>query len=154
MRIIELKEIQNDNGNIKLGAIYEQFRALLLQLEKKELSLNFIKLVNQEVEELNNTLLIDDKLKKLIKQKQTIILKLAEKEFKIVPVNYYRNLLLVLGMTVFGLPIGVVFGLIIGNLGLLSLGLPIGMGIGIAIGLSMDKKAFQEGRQLAIEIKH
>lgn len=58
------------------------------------------------------------------------------------------------GFTAFGLPIGVAFGLSLGNIGLLGLGLPIGMAIGFAIGSLLDKKAFTEGRQLNIEIKN
>jgi hypothetical protein len=57
-------------------------------------------------------------------------------------------------MSAIGLPLGVAFGVSVGNLGLLGLGLPIGMAIGIAIGTAMDKKALQEGRQLNVEIKH
>ncbi|MFY8110592.1 MAG: hypothetical protein ACOVKP_01170 [Flavobacterium sp.] len=86
-------------------------------------------------------------------QKQTKIIKLLEKELKIVPKNYYRNLWSALGMSVFGLPMGAALGLSIGNIGLLGIGLPIGMLIGMLVGSQMDKKAFQEGRQLAIEIK-
>ena len=48
---------------------------------------------------------------------------------------------------------GVPFGLSIGNLGMLGIGLPIGMAIGVGVGSSMDKKAFNEGRQLDFEVK-
>ena len=70
-----------------------------------------------------------------------------------VPKNYYRNMWLALGMSVFGLPIGVAFGASIGNMGLLGVGLPIGMAIGTLVGSQMDKKALKESRQLNIEIK-
>lgn len=40
----------------------------------------------------------------------------------------------------------------IGNLGLIPASLPMGMGIGAMVGAGMDKKALQEGRQLALEI--
>lgn len=59
-----------------------------------------------------------------------------------------------LGMSAFGLPFGVVIGLITKNMGLLAIGLPIGMGIGVMVGSKMDKKALEEGRQLNMEIKH
>ena len=60
---------------------------------------------------------------------------------------------LALGMSTFGIPIGVAFGLSIGNIALLGAGLPIGMAIGLVVGSKMDKKAFEEGRQLNIELK-
>ncbi len=43
---------------------------------------------------------------------------------------------------------GVLFGLRIGNMGMLGIGLLIGMAIGLGLGSSMDKKAYNEGRQL------
>lgn len=47
---------------------------------------------------------------------------------------------------------GLVFGLRIGNFGMLTVGIPIGMAIGIGVGSSMDKKAFVEGSQLDFEL--
>ncbi len=154
MNIIELKERQNISDNIVLSRIYNQFRELLKELKNKELPHTIIESVNQDIEELNSASLTDNELKKLVKQKQTRIIKLIEKELKIVPKNHYRNLWLAVGMSAFGLPIGVAFGLSMSNMGLLAIGLPIGMGIGIAVGSGMDKKASQEGRQLDIEIKY
>ena len=78
---------------------------------------------------------------------------MTEKELKIVTKNYYRNLWMVLGMSAFGLPLGVAFGLSLGNIGLLAIGLPIGMAIGTLVGSKLDKKALESGKQLDIELK-
>ena len=56
-------------------------------------------------------------------------------------------------MAAFGLPIGAGFGASLQNMAFLGIGLPIGMAIGMAIGTGMDKKAFEEGRQLDLEIR-
>ena len=80
------------------------------------------------------------------------ILKLIEKEQKLVPKNIYRNRWLAIGMSAFGIPFRVAFGISLGNMAFLAIGLPLGMAIGIAIGAGMDKKAFEEGRQLDLEI--
>lgn len=56
-------------------------------------------------------------------------------------------------MAAFGIPFGVVFGISLGNMAFLGIGIPIGMVVGIAIGTAMDKRAFDEGRQLDLEIK-
>ena len=154
MNIIELKERENISDDIKLSRIYVQLGELLKSLKKKELTPEIIKSINGDIEELNSSSLTSNELIKLVKLKQTKIIKVVEKELKIVPKNYYRNLWLILGMSVFGIPIGVAFGSSIGNMGLLGIGLPIGMGIGIVVGSGMDKKAFKEGRQLDIEIKY
>jgi len=59
-----------------------------------------------------------------------------------------------LGMAAFGMPIGIVFGSIIGNMAFIGLGLPLGMVMGLALGTNKDKTAFEEGRQLNVEIKY
>ncbi|UQD55520.1 hypothetical protein [Flavobacterium sp. K5-23] len=151
MNLIELKERQNISNNIKLNKIYIHFGNILKELDKKGLPLNIIENINQDIEELNSSSLAHNDLSKLVKKKQTNILRVIEKELKIVTKNHYRNLWLALGMSVFGLPLGVAFGLMVGNLGLLALGLPFGMLIGIAVGSKMDKKALEENRQLNIE---
>ncbi|WP_300492212.1 hypothetical protein [Flavobacterium sp.] len=154
MKIIELKEIQNTSENSKLPPLYTQFQKLLEELRKKELPDTLIESINQDIEVLNTTTLTDDKLRKLFKEKQTKIVRLVEKEVKIVPQKYYMTLWLAIGMSAFGIPLGTVLGLSLGNMGLLGIGLPIGMAIGIAVGTNMDKKALQEGRQLDVVIKH
>ena len=68
--------------------------------------------------------------------------------------NHYRNTWLALGMAAFGIPLGVAFGMSLRNLAFLGIGLSIGLAIGIAVGTGMDKKAFEEGRQMDLEIKH
>lgn len=64
--------------------------------------------------------------------------------------GHYRNRWMALGIAVFGVPLGVVFGLSLDNMAFVGIGLPIGLSIGIAVGTAMDGKVRQEGRQLAI----
>ena len=56
-------------------------------------------------------------------------------------------------MSALGLPLGLIYGLSMGNLGLIGIGLSIGMATGIVLGTKMDKKAQKEGRQLDVEVK-
>lgn len=138
----------------KTNDLYHQLQNLLNLLEQKKISPETIQKVNLATEAINSTSLRDKDLHKMLKEKQNHIIKTLEKDHKIVPRNYYRNIWLAAGMGAFGLPIGAAFGLLIGNIALLSIGLPIGMAIGIGVGTSLDKKAETEGRQLDIEIKH
>lgn len=147
MNIIDLIERQNISDDIKLSRIYDQLGELLKELRKKELPSKIIESVNQDIEGLNASTLTGNELRKLVKQKQTKILKLIEKELKITPRNFYRSFWFGIGM-IFGPSMGIGFGISIG------IGIPIGMVIGIAVGMAMDKKAFQEGRQLDVEIKY
>lgn len=153
MTIIDLKDRQDLANDIKLSSLYAQFGVLLSELRKKQLNEELIKSINAFVETINASTVTGNDLKKLIKQAQTAILKQVEKEHKIVPKNHYRTLWMLLGFTAFGLPIGMTFGLSVGNIGLMAIGLPIGMAIGAAVGSSMDKKAVAEGRQLDVEIR-
>ena len=73
---------------------------------------------------------------------------------KLVPKFYYRNLWMVLGMSAFGIPLGVAFSMSIKNMAFIGIGLPIGMAIGMIVGTNMDKKAFDEGRQLDVVLKN
>jgi len=154
MNIKELNKRQDISIDKKISEKYDQFKGLLNELRKKELNQNIVQFINERVDILNASTLNGVQLTKLLKQKQSEILKKVEKEHKIVPKNYYRTMWILFGMSGIGLPIGVAFGLSIGNIGLLGIGLPIGMAIGFAIGISLDKKALNEGRQLEIEIKN
>ncbi|NBW38000.1 MAG: hypothetical protein EBR30_23865 [Cytophagia bacterium] len=110
--------------------------------------------MQQEVQLLNA--IADDAkgFARAIKTTEGKIVRFVEKQLKLVPQKYYRKLWLLLGMTSFGIPFGVVFAMSIGNMAMLGIGLPIGMGIGVAIGTALDNKALKEGRQLDIELKY
>jgi hypothetical protein len=152
MKIIGLEERQTDD--IKTIRALAQLAAYLQELRKKSLPHHIVEAVNLDIEEINVSSESNSKLRKLIIQKQTRIIALVEKELKIVPRNYYRNQWIPMGMNLFGLPAGVAFAISIGKMGFLAIGLPVGIAIGYAIGSGLDKKAFEEGRQLDIEIKN
>lgn len=153
MEIKELKKIPAIVQNKKLISAYAQFEKLLTELKKKELPEEIVKSINNGIDQVNLVVESEKELRKQIRKIQSSILKLIEKELKLVTKNHYRNTWLALGMAVFGVPLGVVFGTSIGNMGFLGIGLPIGMVIGMAIGSGMDKKSYESGRQLDLEIK-
>lgn len=149
----KLIERQDISENLKVSNAYQQLGKLLNGLEVKELPTETVDLINNEIEQLNSISVIDKYFEKAIKEKENRIIKLIEKKHKIVPKNYYRKLWMIIGMSAFGIPIGLVFGLGIGNFGMLAIGIGIGMAIGVGVGTSMDKRAFNEGRQLDFEAK-
>jgi hypothetical protein len=148
MEIINLKQRSDFSENNKGYRRYLQFEELIGQLRKKALPQEIITFVNANIEELN--LISEENLKTQLKKKQAKIISQLEKKLKIVPKNHYRNTWLAIGMSIFGIPLGVAFGASLGNMAFLGIGLPIGMVIGLAIGTGMDQKAFKEGRQLDI----
>jgi hypothetical protein len=74
-----------------------------------------------------------------------------EKQHGIVPPGHYRNQWMAIGMSVFGLPIGVAFSLSQENFAFVGIGLPLGMAIGMAVGAGKDNQAKAAGLQLEIE---
>ncbi|HKJ48122.1 MAG TPA: hypothetical protein VJ973_03485 [Christiangramia sp.] len=154
---MQLKSLNRDSAFIKdekVKMIYNQFEKLISELRNKDLTVDLVNFVNAKIDEINSHKDLGKELRKKIKKDQAEIIKRLEKDLKIVPINYYRNTWLAIGMAAFGIPLGVAFGASLGNMGYLGIGLPIGMAIGIAVGTAMDKKALEEGRQLDVEIKH
>ncbi|NEN22303.1 hypothetical protein G3O08_02140 [Cryomorpha ignava] len=110
--------------------------------------------INKEIEDLNTTTDSGKDLRNHIRQNQTRIIKLLEKEVKLVTRNHHRNTWLAIGMAAFGIPLGVAFGASLGNMAFIGIGLPIGLAIGVAVGTKLDNKAAEEGRQLDLELKY
>jgi hypothetical protein len=154
MEIIPLTPSPKIEQNEKLIKNYIQFENLLNELKTRQLPDEIITHINNEISLINTTSASEKDLAKQISKSQSGILKLIEKELKLVPKNHYRNLWLPLGMSTFGLPLGVVFGLSLNNMAFLGIGLPIGMAFGVALGTALDNKAEKNGTQLNVEIKH
>lgn len=154
MEIKELKPQPSINQNKSLQAAYLQFNKLIHVLKTQQISNETIDDINTKIDQINTHSESEKQLPKQIRHIQASILKHLEKQYKLVPKNHYRNTWMAIGMSVFGIPMGVVFGTTFKNMAFLAIGLPIGMAVGIAVGAGMDKKAWEEGRQLDLEIKH
>lgn len=151
MQITTLKENPAILKDTRLDKAYNRFKALIKELNDKELPTEIIESINQHIEAFNTANSENVNLRKLLRQSQAKILKLVRDKLKIVTKNYYRDLWLAIGMAAFGLPIGAAISLGTGNKGMLAAGLPIGMAIGLAIGTAMDQQALKQGKQLNIE---
>lgn len=154
MNIKKLKNRPNIDQHKKLYASYTQLDKLLMELSTKQLPDKTISSINDGIDHINSVSQSEKVLGRQITKTQNHIIKLIEKEHKLVTKNYYRNTWLAVGMAAFGIPLGVAFGASLGNMAFIGIGMPIGMAIGIAVGTGMDKKAFEEGRQIDLEIKH
>ncbi|GAA5032247.1 hypothetical protein GCM10011506_24230 [Marivirga lumbricoides] len=152
MQINQLKDVPATVSNQKLLKKHEAFKKLIFELQKREIPISILAVINKEVEKINVSLVAEKDFLKQMRKSKSKILSLVEKELKLVTRNHYRNLWLVLGMSAFGLPLGVVFGFAVDNIGLMGIGLPLGMVIGMAVGTAMDKKAKEQGRQLDVEM--
>jgi hypothetical protein len=154
VKISVLKPRPEIDRDSKSKETFLQFERLLSELRKRELPDEIVSVINSDLDEINSIADSEKTFRKKVREKQSLIIRTLEKKQKIVPRNYYRNIWLAIGMAVFGIPLGVVFGISLDNMAFIGIGLPIGLAIGIGIGAEMDKKAFREGRQLDIEIKN
>jgi hypothetical protein len=150
----KLIERQISSENLKTSNLYQQLVNLLKALEEKELPIETVDLIDKEIEQLNSISDEGKYFKKAIKEKENKIIQILEKKHKIVPKNYYRRLWMLLGMSVFGVSMGLILASVSNKMALFAIGVPIGMAIGIGVGSGLDKKAYIEGRQLDFEVKH
>ena len=147
-----LEPIQRPELSDKTKLAYGQFERLIVEIKKKKLPEEIELVINRHITHLNTVSDADKKLRNEIRKEQSKIVGLLAQKLKIVPKNYFKKTWFVLGMTVFGLPIGAALGVSLRNMAFLGIGLPVGMSIGLAMGSNMDKKAKEEGRQLDIEL--
>lgn len=131
---------------------WEKLRNLITELGTMELHPDVQEELVRSVQELNNYQGSDSRLIALARKKMNGILQLLEKKMNVVAKNQYRLRWLALGMTLFGIPLGVALGLSLSNMAFVGIGLPIGLSVGVAIGTTMDQKAEKEGRQLNFEL--
>jgi hypothetical protein len=83
-----------------------------------------------------------------INKKYTLFIKRVlvhlQKNHKLITKGYYTNTYMALGIGI-GLPFGVAFSQLLGQIAYIGIGLPIGVGIGLSIGSKLDTKAKEEG---------
>jgi|AntDeeMinimDraft_5_1070356.scaffolds.fasta_scaffold00820_7 hypothetical protein len=153
MKIKNLKNRPRLRQNNSADRKYSQLQGLIAELKKKEFGEKITTDINREVNALNEMETQGSNFEKDLRKTQSSILKTIQEGKDFVPKNHYRNLWFVLGMTVFGIPLGVTFGVGLQNMAFIGIGLPLGMVIGIAVGTAKDKKAAQDGNQLDFEVK-
>jgi len=150
MTLESLNSTITNSSNPKVVISANRLNNLLEIIKDKNIPNKQITAINKLVQKLNDFKESDKKLNKLLHKTDCAVVSLLEKELKLVPKNYYRNMWLALGMSIFGLPLGVAFSAALNNYGFIGIGLPIGMVIGMAYGTKLDKKAACNNLQLNI----
>lgn len=125
-----------------------KLRSLLEELGTMDLKPKVQEEIVRSVQELNAFEGSDAKLISMARRKSNRILHSLEKEMNVVAANQFRTRWMALGMSIFGVPMGLAFAMALGSMAFLGIGLPIGMAVGIGLGSAMDEKARKEGRQL------
>lgn len=152
--IQKLKPTTLTEDSKKLSRRFNQFNLLVDEINKKEIAPESMQHISEMIAQLESRPGSAKLYAINIRRTQTKIIRMLQKDYKIVTKNYYRNLWMAIGMSAFGIPLGVAFGSSFGNMGYIGIGIPLGLLIGMVIGAEMDKKAAAEGRQLNVAIEH
>ena len=152
MDLTQLKEIPNEKVSSRLKRKAEFLKLLLAELSERKLPDSTKRKINDEINSLNFHLSEKSIKTSHFTKAQYKILNILEQETGLVPKNHYKQKWMGIGMAVFGIPLGVVFGTTQGNMAFIGIGIPIGLVMGVAIGSQKDKKAKEEGKQLQVDI--
>lgn len=151
MKITSPIERSDLGSQPKLLKRYRNFEQLIDELNTREIPAVFAEKCNEAIGSLNGINSTDKAFAKQLRKTNSTLVNSLIKDLKLVPKHYYRRLWMVLGMSAFGVPMGVAFGAALDNMAFLGIGIPIGMAIGLGLGTSLDEKANKEGRQLNVE---
>lgn len=150
MDFFEIKADKSIKINEKTQKKIDNFKELISEIKKKKITKDLYDMINEEILLINS--IKKDKVfpRQISKSKHKILLQL-QRQLKIIKKDYHKNMWFSLGMSAFGLPIGLAFSLILDNFAFQAIGLPIGMMIGLMVGSSLDKKA--EADNLVLNMK-
>lgn len=153
MTFLPLEERPELTSQSKIQKRFNTLNQVWNEIQKKDVPPATLEKLNGFIEEFNRLDTNDKTLKKAITKTRTNLLTTLQKDLGITPKHYYRNLWMGLGMAIFGVPLGVMFGFSFGNMAYLGLGIPLGLAFGLAMGEQKDKKAAKEGKQLDVDIE-
>lgn len=149
---MKLSKSANSFSKPRYVKSWEKLELLLSDLESRELSPSLVTEIEDLVNQLNASFESEKAQISAARKGFQALLKSLEKELNLVAKNHYRLRWLALGMSLFGIPIGVALSTSLSNMSFIGIGLPIGLAVGISIGTSLDKQAQKENRQLNIEL--
>ena len=126
--------------------VYENFIAILSNLKNRELTIEQLQSIEEELETLDLKSNPENK-KRYFSKKLNEFKKYLKDELSLISEGYYTAIGMSLGMS-FGVAIGASFG---GSTGI-ALGISIGMLIGLVIGRNKDAEAEKQGRVLKTKL--
>ena len=150
MKLTILKWESKSMDDVKIKKELGKLETLLECICTRGVPEDVIKKINTKIEHVNSNETIPSK-KEISKVKKTI-LEILHADLKWVAPSYYKTLWMSIGMSAFGIPMGIAFSASLGNYGFIGIGLPIGMVIGLAIGQKKDEEAKKNGLQLNVNV--
>lgn len=139
--IEEIEKTLKSVSDEKLQKALNELIPIFEDLDRREIPTES---VADLLKRLKNILVSELHLKQVTRLKADLLASLR-RQYGLVTPKYYQTLWMVLGMTIFGVPFGMIFSMAIDNMAFLGLGFGFGMPIGMAIGIAKDKKALEDG---------
>jgi hypothetical protein len=149
---MKLAKSSQDFKKSKEAKVWLKLEALLAEIENRDLTESLRTELKGIINSLNGHFPSDKEQVKAAQKAYHQLLKQLEKEMNLVAKNHHRTRWLALGMTVFGIPIGIALSSSLQNMSFIGIGLPIGLVVGIAVGSNLDQQAAKENRQLNIDL--
>lgn len=149
MKIIDLKEMTQIDGDKRIKKIHTYLSKLIIDLKARELPNDVLESINTEIAKVNALHESKNDWGKQLKKCKTNILKLIERKLQLVPKHHFQNLWMVYGMMA-----GIIFSTILSTMeysstwSSLGMGISIGMLFGLVAGKNRDEKAKAMGHQL------
>lgn len=145
--VAQLEKARDRQVKKNLVKALDTLAKIFQQLEARQID---IKSLESHTTAITNTLQSGGYSSYKISTLKTGLVQKLKKDYNLTTKGYYQGLWMVLGMSIFGMPFGTIFGLSMNNFGLFGVGLPIGMVIGMAVGAQKDKKAEAAGTVLEV----
>jgi hypothetical protein len=145
---MELEHLQPENSdqlNKKEQKAVDHFNELIDALNDKEIDETTENYIKERI-----SIIKDNVTFNTIKKEESKILDFVNKELGYLAQNHYMSLWIALGMSAFGVPLGVAIGLALDQLGFMGIGIAVGLAIGVGVGSSKDKEAKKQGKQLPV----
>lgn len=152
---MKLQDLQLRNFSSQKNELVKEYtllKKLIIELHERELPPEVVVDLNTEIAQLNSILDNDETLGSNIKQVKKKLLISLHRDLGLVPKNYYRNYGLAIGMSVIGVPIGVLLSILFNDYSYIAIGYMLGIVAGLAIGKLFDKNALENNQQLQLEI--
>ncbi|MGW8123380.1 hypothetical protein ACV07N_12040 [Roseivirga echinicomitans] len=135
--IARLQEKLQDEKLLTCHKIIGQLIHLFEQLKTREIP---IAALGEPIDRLDKFLEIEPLRFGQLRTLKANIQEVLRKKFEILPPRFYTGQWMMLGMLLFGMPLGMALG----SMAYMGIGIPFGL----AIGVSKDKKAQEEGKML------
>lgn len=153
MNIISLPESRRVDIDPKTQKRISRLSFVIDELNKKHLPVETVRILNDTISTLLDMNPRTPQYPKALNKVLNKVLEIVREKHQIVTKNYYRNLWMPIGMSAFGLPIGVALSVAVDNFAFIGSMLPIGLVIGMAYGSQLDKKAADENKVIDMEVE-